>query len=99
MNVALFSPSVSPFFSRLRRLFHPILDTLCLHFRSEGRVEAERRQSEGRVEASSVIIIPKKPKIRVPLLRKKVAYDDNNNNNRYETSVPSLLHSSSHIAR
>ena len=38
-------------------------------------VEAERTQSEGRANPEwrdpSVIIIPKKPKIRVPLLRKK----------------------------
>ena len=38
-------------------------------------VEAERIQSEGRANPEwrdpSVIIIPKKPKIRVPLLRKK----------------------------
>ena len=81
-------------------LFHPFLDTLCLHFRGEGRVEAERRQSEGRVEASCAptvhFIIPKKPKIRVPLLRKKsgtkVALDDNNNYNRDEVTVHTPFH-------
>ena len=74
-----------------RGLFHPFLDTLCLHFRSEGRAKAEWKQGEGRVCPPSVIIIPKKPKNRVPLLRKKkwhkVAPDDNNNYNKYETTV------------
>ena len=56
----------------------------------------ERRQSEGRAKAEwrqpPVIIIPKRTKIRVPLLRKKkwhyVVLDDNNNNNRDETTIP-----------
>ncbi len=45
-----------------------------LHFASTLGAKAKRRQSEGRVEASCVptvnYIILKKPKIRVPLLRK-----------------------------
>ena len=63
----------------------------------------ERRQSEPRAKAEwrqpPVIIIPKRTKIRVPLLRKKkwhyVAPNDNdnnnnnNNNNRDETTLPS----------
>ena len=56
----------------------------------------ERRQSEPRAKAEwrqpPVIIIPKRTKIRVPLLRKKkwhkVALDNNNNNNKDETTVP-----------
>ena len=68
----------------------------CLHFastlRSEARAKAERRQGEGRVEAlcgpKVYYIIPQKPKIRVPLLRKKkwdkTTLDDNYNYNRYE---------------
>ena len=59
---------------------------------SEGRAKAEWRQSV-------YYIIPKKPEIRVPLLRKKkwhkVAPDDNNNNNRDETLFPLI----SQIAR
>ena len=55
--------------------------------------KAERTQSEGRAKAKwrqpSVIILPRRTKIRVPLLRKKkwhkVALD--NNNNRDETTV------------
>ena len=38
---------------------------------SEGRANPERRQSEPKVCPPTVIIIPKKSKIRVPLLRKK----------------------------
>ena len=33
-------------------------------FRSEGRANPERRQSEGRVEAYRLLYMPKKPKIR-----------------------------------
>ena len=59
---------------------------------STSRVEPEWRQSV-------YYIIPKNPKIRVPLLRKKkwhkVAPDDNNNNNRDETLFPPI----SQIAR
>ena len=62
--------------------------------------KAERRQSGGKVETACVptvyYIIPKKPKIRVPLLRKKsgtkVALDDNNNYNRDEVTVHTPFH-------
>ena len=64
-----------------------------IHFASTLGAKAERRQSGGRVEASCVptvyYIIPEKPKNRVPLLRKKVASDDNNNYNRCVASVHS----------
>ena len=69
----------------------------CLHFVSTLGANPERRQSEGRVRPPSVIIIPKKPKNRVPLLRKKsgtkVAPDDNNNNNRDEALFTPISHS------
>ena len=46
----------------------------CLRFvsthRSEPRAKAERTQSEGTLYPKSIIIIPKKPKIRVPILKK-----------------------------
>ena len=53
-------------------------------------MEAERRHLVCR---PPIYIIPKKPKNRVPLLRKKsgtkVALDDNNNNKRCETTISS----------
>ena len=46
--------------------------------------------------SDDVIVIPKKAKIRVPLLRKKkwdkVALDDNNNNNRCACIIFPLGH-------
>ena len=70
--------------------FFPFWVRFSSTLKSEARANPERTQSGGK---SSIIIIPKKPKIRVPLLRKKkwhyVALDDNNNNNRDATSLPS----------
>ena len=65
----------------------------CLRSVSTSGAKPERRQSKARVEATVYYIIPKKAKIRVPLLRKKsgtktVPYD-NNNNKKYEATVHS----------
>ena len=66
------------------------LDSPCLHLRSNGWSEPTTNASP---EQTAYIIIPKMPKNRVPLLRKKkwhqVALD--NNNKRDETIVLSQL--------
>ncbi len=51
--------------------FIPFWVLLVSNLRSGGRANPERRQSEPRVEATDYYIIPKKPKIRVPFLKKK----------------------------
>ena len=47
----------------------------CLHFRSEGKAKAERRHGGGILWVKwvfcPIVVIPKKPKTRMPLLRKK----------------------------
>ena len=66
---------------------------------STSRVEPERRQSEGRVEAERLLYYTKKAKNQGATFEKKkwhkVAPDDNNNNNRDETLFPLI----SQIAR
>ena len=72
--------------------FIPFWVLLVSNLRSGGRANPERRQSEPRVETTDYYIIPKKPKIRVPFLKKKrhkAALDNNNNNNRDEPTIPS----------
>ena len=62
---------------------------------STSRVEPERRQSEGRVEAERLLYYTKKAKNQGATFEKKkwhkVAVDNNNNNNnnRDETPIPS----------
>ena len=68
----------------------PVLFPLQERSQSEGRAKGERRHSGGILHAvcgvlrrPSVIVIPKKAKIRVPLSEEKkwdkVGHDDNNN--------------------
>ena len=69
---------------------------------STSRVEPERRQSEGRVEAERLLYYTKKAKNQGATFEKKkwhyVAFDNNNNNNnnRYETTVHTLFHTPFH---
>ena len=81
-KLSLLSPytTLRPSSSRFGYPLPPPWEQSYLVVKSEGTTKARRRQSVSTFD----IMIPKNPKIRVPLLRKKVAPDDNYNNNKCE---------------